>query len=234
LIAMAFDVFSDAFGAATTFRGLTQNAAEQPAGERAPRNQSKPKCFARRNDFQLDGARVEVVEALLADQPQHLAPRGDAVGLGNVPGGEVAAADVDDLAFTDELLHRLPDLVPRCIAINVMHLIEIDAIGAQAPQAVLAGTLDVICGQAALVGAIAHAPEHFSRQDDALTPRPALVEPAPDDLLGDPFAGLPAVDIRGIEEVDAVFEGAVHDCETVRLRGERSEVHRAQAQSADF
>src|SRR5262249_36437946 len=59
----------------------------------------------------------------------------------------------------------------------------------------------------------------------------ALREPATDDLLGDALAGLPAVDVRRIEEVDPELQRTVHDGEAVGLRGERAEVHGAETEA---
>jgi len=60
----------------------------------------------------------------------------------------------------------------------------------------------------------------------------ALRQPAADDLLGDALARLPAVDVRRVEEVDAELEGPVHDGGAVGFAGERTEVHRAEAETA--
>ena len=66
-------------------------------------------------------------------------------------------------------------------------------------------------------------------QHDLLPPAAALGEPAADDLLG--LAA--AVDVGGVEEVDAGLERRVHDLVAVGLVGLRPEVHRAEAQRAD-
>ena len=60
------------------------------------------------DDLELDGTRVQVVEALLGDDPEEVARGRGALRLRDLPPREVAAADVEDLAGGDELLHRLP------------------------------------------------------------------------------------------------------------------------------
>src|SRR5690606_34925296 len=60
-----------------------------------------------------------------------------------------------------------------------------------------------------------------------------LGEPAADDLLGASGVAGPAVDVGGVEEVDAQFQRAVHDGEAVGLAGLGAEVHGAQADRAD-
>jgi hypothetical protein len=61
-----------------------------------------------------------------------------------------------------------------------------------------------------------------------------LSEPPSDDLLRDPFAELPSIDVCGIEEIHAEFERLVHDDGTVRFRRVVAEIHGAKAQSADL
>src|SRR5207253_8168517 len=90
-----------------------EDASEPPGVERAIRDQADSEGAQCRDQLHLDGARSEVVQALLRGQTQEVARRGGALSKGHVPGGEIAAADVADLAVADQLLHRLPDLFPR-------------------------------------------------------------------------------------------------------------------------
>src|SRR4249920_2217746 len=115
-----------------------------------------------------------------------------------------------------------------------MHLIQVDTVRLKAPQARLAGPLDVQGRQATLIRPLAHPAEHLRCQDDFLTPSPALGEPTPHDLLRPPFARLPAIDVRRVEKVEAQLQRPIHDGETVRLARLRAEVHRAKTESADF
>src|SRR5262249_17035045 len=211
---------------------LAERTAEQSAPERAPRDHADPVRTARREHLELDGARREVVQALLRDQAQEVARRGGGVRLRDVPAGEVAAADVQDLPPRHEQLERLPVLVPRRVPVDVMHLVEIDVVGLEAAQALVAGPPDVQGRQAIVVRSLAHAAVDLGRQDDALATSTALRQPAADDLLGDALARLPAVDVGRVEEVDAELEGPVHDGAAVGFAGEWTEVHRAQAETA--
>src|SRR5262249_40522939 len=83
-----------------------------------------------------------------------------------------------------------------------------------------------------VVGPPAHAPVYFGGDDHALATTAPLGKPSTDDLLGDALPGLPAVHVGGVEEVDAVFEGPVHDGEAVGLARVRAEVHGAEAEAA--
>jgi aryl-alcohol dehydrogenase-like predicted oxidoreductase len=47
--------------------------------------------------------------------------------------GKLSALNIrracDDLALLTKDIHRLPNLIPRCGAVNVVHLVEIDVVG---------------------------------------------------------------------------------------------------------
>src|SRR5208282_5572102 len=145
------------------------------------------------------GAGGETVDALFADEAEEVPMRGDLVGGGDVPGGEIAAADVENLAFADELFHGLPDFVPWRRAFDVMHLVKVDAVGLQSAQAAFTGLLDMTGGKTAIVRAVTHVAEAFRGEDNLLASATALFEPASDDLFGEAFAFLPAVHVGGIE-----------------------------------
>src|SRR5690606_17232446 len=111
-------------------------------------------------------------------------------GLGDMPSGEVAAADVDHLARLYELLHRLPDLLPGRVPVDVVHLVEVDVIRLQPAQAFVAGALDVVGGKAGLVGPVAHRAVDLRRQHDLLAASAALGQPAADDVFRDALPAL--------------------------------------------
>jgi hypothetical protein len=92
----------------------------------------------------------------------------------------------------------------------------------------------MVSRQAPVVGTFTHLAKYLGCQHDLLAAPTTLGQPAPDDLLGDPLADLPAVHIGGVEEIDAQFQGAIHDRKAVLFAGVRAEVHRAQAQPADL
>ena len=102
-----------------------------------------PYASAGGEHLELDRAGPQVVQALLRHEPERAAPAGGLAGLREVPAGEVRAADVDHLPLRDEEVHGLPDLVPRCVPIDVVHLVEVDVVGLQPAQAVLAGLAEV-------------------------------------------------------------------------------------------
>jgi hypothetical protein len=188
--------------------------------------------------LELHGSHGEVVQALLGGQAHEVPCRGGALGQGHVPGGEVAAADVADLALADQLLHRLPDLLPRRGPVNVVHLIQVDVIGLQPPQARLAGAANVVGRQPAIVRAESHRLVHLRRQDDVVAV-PAALQPSADGLLRDAVPLLhvrglrAAVDVGGVEEADARIHRGVHNREAGRLVHGVAEVHGPQTNPAD-
>ena len=92
---------------------------------------------------------------------------------------------------------------------------------------------DVQRGEPPLVGPLPHVAVQLGRQHRLLTAPAALREPVAHDPLGGALALIAAVDVGGVEEVDALLMRGVHDRERVGLGGEGAEVHGAQAQTAD-
>ncbi len=138
------------------------------------------------------------------------------------------------LPWPHQHFHGLPDLFPGGETVDVVHLVQVDVVGLQAFERTFHGLADVQGGEAVVIGPVAHAAVDLGGQDDLLAASAALGEPAPDDLFGDAFADLPAVDVGGVEEVDAEFEGLVHDGEGLFFGGLRAEVHGAEAEAGDL
>ena len=238
LVAVRLDALLRRVVGDASLGGGFEHAGEQAGVERAVRDQADAEAAQRGDHLQLHGPHGEVVQALLRRQAHEVACRGGALGEGHVPGGEVAAADVADLALADQLLHRLPDLLPRRRPVDVVHLIQVDVIGLQPPQARLAGPPDVVGRQPAVVRAESHRLVHLRGQDDVVAV-PAALQPPADGLLRDAVPLLhvrrlrAAVDVGGVEEVDARIDRGVHDREAARLVHGETEVHRAEADPAD-
>src|SRR6187551_3573023 len=87
-----------------------------------------------RNHLELYVTDEQVVERLFADQSHEVSPSSSGLRLGDMPAGEIAAAGVEDFASLHRQLDRLPDLLPRCVPIDVVELIEIDVVGLQPAQ----------------------------------------------------------------------------------------------------
>ncbi len=80
---------------------------------------------------------------------------GDTVGGRDLPAREVARSDIHNFAFADQLLHRLPDFFPGRVAIDMVHLVEVDMVGLKPSQAILAGFADMVGRQPSMVRPVA-------------------------------------------------------------------------------
>ena len=100
-----------------------------------------------------------------------------------------------------EVRHRADGLFDRDGAVDAMLVVEIDVLDAEALQGSVAGVFDVF-RPAVHAGPLPIASTHvaeFGRQDD-------LLAFALDRLADQLLVGVGAVDVRGIEEVDAQLE----------------------------
>src|SRR5262249_12876438 len=119
---VGLDLALEAARASTSFGDHPQRPAEDATPQWAPGDDTHAVVDAGRQDLELDGAGVQVVQALFRDQPQRTPPGRGFVGLDDVPAREVAAPHVDHLALGNQQLHGLPDLVPGGITVDVVHL----------------------------------------------------------------------------------------------------------------
>ena len=109
--------------------------------------------------------------------------------------------------------------------VGAVDLVEVDPVGAEAPQRVLDLGDDPAARTAAVVGVLAHRHAELGGQHDVVA---AALECLADDLLG--LAG--GVDVGGVDEVDPGIQGAVDDADRVVVVGVApgAEHHRAEAQ----
>ena len=201
--------------------------------QRAPGQHAEAVAQAGGQHLKLDRAGREVVQGLLADQPERTVAAGRLLRLGDVPASEVRRPGIDDLALGAKDRHRLPDLVPRGVPVHVVHLVQIDAVRPQPPQRVVAGLADVHGGQEAVVRPLPLAAVQLRGQDHHVPAPGPGPEPVPDDLLADTLGPRAAVGVRGVEEVDPLLEREVHDPVRLGHVSERAEVHGAETEPAD-
>ncbi|VGC13759.1 Uncharacterised protein [Klebsiella quasipneumoniae] len=123
----------------------------------------------RRNDLQLNCALGQIVQALFRGQPQQVARVSLALCRGNIPASKVTTAHVADFTLTDELFHRLPDLLPGRVPIDMVHLIEIDMVRFQPFQAGLTGPADMVGRQVFVVRTRVHRLVNFRGQHYPVT-----------------------------------------------------------------
>jgi len=84
--------------------------------------------LAGRNYFELDGPFGNIVDALFGDQSKIIAVLGCFAGFSNMPTGEIRGAIIDNFSRSIKLFETLPNLLPRNLPSNMVHLVEIDVI----------------------------------------------------------------------------------------------------------
>ncbi len=167
----------------------------------------------------------------MSDDPERLHQ-----AIGRVVGG----ADVDHLAGAHRVVERAQQLFFGRAQVLHVDLIQIDAVGAEALEAVVDGACDAHARGSGAVGPGRHAEASLGR-DDHLLARAARGEPLAEDALGQAVL---AVDIGGIDEVDAGRERAIEHTEAFlavgadlvheRLGVGLAEGHAAEAEHRDL
>jgi hypothetical protein len=120
-----------------------------------------------------------------------------------VPPREVRAGDVADLAARDEVVERTYGLFHRRVLVEAVHVVQVDVVGAEAAEAVLAGAHEEMPRRANIVRRRAHREGRLGR-DQQITA--AAGDRRPEDLLGSPAR----IGIRGVEERRAGVDTDVH------------------------
>ena len=108
-------------------------AGQQPARQRAPDEHAQARIDGERDQFVL-GRHLQGVINLLADEPRQAQALRRAQGLHQLPRGVVGRPDVPDLAGGDQQGPAPPGSPRGGLAIPLVHLVQVDVIGAQAPH----------------------------------------------------------------------------------------------------
>src|SRR5690606_12762727 len=178
-------------------------AGEQAAGERAPDQDADLLVEAERYQFVFGFARVQGVVDLLRDEALLVAGVGDPERLHQVPGGVVGAAHIAHLTLADQGVERFHRLLERRLPVPFVHLVEIDDVGFQALKALLAFADDVPAAETGVVGAVS------GREADLGGEQQAVAAAVGQRLADNGLGHRSRVDVRGVDEVDAVIEAEV-------------------------
>jgi hypothetical protein len=154
----------------------------KPPPRGAPGDHAEPLLQADRQDLALYVALHERVLGLQTDEPLEAVRFAHGQAPHELPTGEVRDADVAHLPAAHEVGEGREGLFQRCGAVPTMNLIEIDVVGAESPEAVLAPLRDVLAREAGVVGALAHRKKDFRGEHDVVAH--SLYRPARD-FLGD-------------------------------------------------
>src|SRR5436305_180956 len=137
-------------------------------------------------------------------RPRPAVPLREAVDLLDGTRLEVRVADVTDLPFADELVERAERLFVRRDPVGTVVLVEIDVVGAQAPERRVDRLADVPA-RAARLCPVAHVVAELRRENDVVAPP---FEHPSEQILA---SAAVAVDVGGVEQRHAVIERRVDD-----------------------
>ena len=234
------ETFGHAAGAPAREGGLVAVAAVLPAQpaavQRAPHDGAHAVALARGQHVALDGAHEDRVGRLLAAEALAAALLGRPLGLHDQVGRERGRADGPHLALVDEVGERAQRLVDVGRPVGTVHLVEIDPVGAEASEAVLARPDDVPSARAVGVGLRVRDERPGRHVEVALGGQDDLVAPAACEGLGDDLLALAGgVHVGGVDEVDAGVERLVDDADAVVVIGVAvaAEHHGAEARRGD-
>ena len=119
-----------------------------------------------------------------------------------MPSGEIGAGDVADFAALDERVETLDGFFDWRLRVESMHVVDVDVIGIEAAQAILAGLDDVVARGADVVRAVAHGECGFrGNQNGVATSGDGFAE----DFFGHAFR----INVGSVEEIHAGFEADV-------------------------
>ena len=161
-----------------------------------------PEVGAQRQHLPLLLAVEEVVVVLHGDELRPAVLCRHVLRLAELPGPHRRRTEIAHLPCTDDVVERLHRLLDRCHRVPAMDLIEVDVVGAEPRQALVDLAEDRLAGQSGTVGSFVHAPMHLGGQHD-LVPIGEVAKRPAHDLL----ARSRRIDVRGIEEVHAEFDG---------------------------
>ena len=185
---------------------------------------------ARRQKLEFGRSDRKVVARLFAREPQHVPGERRRLKCCKVPGGEIAAAHIEDLSVGNETGERFENLLDRRQPVHVMHLQQIAAVGAEPPKARVHRGPDVIGGKTPVIRAEAHRLIAFCGEHDLIA-RAAAFEPAADDFLGKPASHREIralrrpINICRVNEIEAGRNRAVQNPPAFSLVGDVAEVH---------
>ena len=177
-------------------------ARKQPAGERAPDQQSHLLVEQHRPQFPFQLATRQRVVRLQGDELFEVVEGRDSERLHDLPCREIGAADVADLPLPDQIGKGAERLFKRREAVEAVDLIEVDVVRVETQQTGFDSMENMKAGETYLIGARPHASEHFGRNHDVF----ALVA---EGLAEHRLRLARGIDIRRIEEVDARVEGVI-------------------------
>src|SRR5262249_20711600 len=142
--------------------------------------------------------------------------------LRDAPAAVVRNAEVADFPRADEIADRFYGFLDGCVRVVLVQVIDVDVIGFEALQAVVAGLQDPAPRESAVVRRLRHHVPDFGGQDPALAIRG---DRGPYDLLRSSLG----IDVSGVDEIDTRIECGRDDSLRGCCVGTVAEHHRAEA-----
>ena len=194
----------------------------------------RPNSRGHRHQFLFDGALEQRVLDLQPDERRPAAETRGEVGFGDLPRRGVRDAEVAHLAGPNEVVERGHRLLDGGVHVPDVQPVQVDVVGLQAPQRVLAGVDQRLAARAAAVGiARIEVAAELGRDHQAIAAGGVAPDVVADDLLGVALG----VEVGGVDEVAAEVDEAVDDLLGLLHAGAPAEVfaerHRPEAQRAD-
>ncbi len=193
--------------------GRLEAAGQEPAPERRVGDEADPELAAGGENLRLGVAGPERVLGLDRGDRVHVVSPADRLRRG------LAEPDVEHLAVGDQLRHRADRLLDRDVGIDAVLVVEINMVGAEAPQRALDRAEDVL-GRAvdrADGGHVARrravGPARELGRDHVLVA--AAFDRASDKLL----VGQRPVELGGVDEVDPELERPLDRADRLALVG---------------
>ena len=175
-------------------------------------------------------AHQDRIGRLLGDETLARPSLGHPLRLDDLVRGEGRAAEVPDLARPHQIGQRAESLVDVRLGRGAVDLVQVDVVGAEPAQAVVALGDDPAPRVPLGVGVLPHLPVHLGGEHD-------LVPLGPGQGLAHDLLGLAErVDVGGVDEIDPGVERGMDDPDGfVVIRGAPGpEHHGPQAQGADL
>jgi hypothetical protein len=149
---------------------------------------------------------------LLGAETPQATTLGDVMRLDDLIGREGRTAEGADFPLVYEVAEHRQRLLDIGRGVGAMDLVQVDPVGAQAPEAVLDRLEDPTPRVAAAVAAFTHLEVHLGGEHDLVT--------APAQRLAHDLLGLTVgVRVGGVDEVDALVERGVDDAGAVVVVG---------------
>ena len=177
----------------------TELAGEEPASERAVRDEADAELAQRREDLLFRVARPDRVLGLEGRNGMHC------VGAADGGGRRLGEPEIADLALRHQLAHRADRLLDRRIGVDPVLVVEVYVIDAEPGERSLAGLADVLGPpvDAALGRVVGVAHDAELGGDDG------SVAPTGQRLAHQYLVRVGPVHVRGVEEGHTELEGAV-------------------------